>query len=139
LLEHLHGHLAGLATLALIHPAVLLRRARRRALFAATSATVLATVTAALGMVLYPAYRGALKPQIFLSSRALGNAFERKEHLAIAVVILAWVGLTAHAAAESGVSARHWARLSHIAYMGAAALAVLTAVLGVAVAVERTF
>jgi hypothetical protein len=138
LLEHVHGHLAWLATLALIHPAVLLRHPRRRAHLVTATATLLATATAALGIALYPAYRSELKLRIFESSRALGDAFERKEHLAVAVVVLSWVGLVTHWA-DAGTPARAWGRVAHVAYAGAAALAVLTAGLGIAVAVERSF
>jgi hypothetical protein len=139
LFEHVHGHLALLATLALIHPAVLLRRPRRRARLATASATVLATVTAALGLALYPTYRSLIKPAIFANSPVIGNAFERKEHLAVAVVVLAWVGLVSHWATGEATSERPWARVAHVAYVGAAAIAVLTAGLGVAVAVQRSF
>ncbi len=139
LFEHVHGHLALLATLALIHPAVLLRRPRRRAKLATASATVLTTLTAALGLALYPAYRSLLKPEIFSSSPVIGNAFERKEHLAVALVVLAWVGLVSHWAATEEASARPWARVAYVAYFGAATIAVLTAGLGVAVAVQRSF
>jgi hypothetical protein len=138
-LEHLHGHLACLATLALIHPALLLRRPQRRARLAAALATLLATATGALGFVLYPRYRAELKPGIYATSRALGDAFERKEHLAIAVVVLAWIGAVAHFASAERGAEQAWARVAHAAYASAALLAVLTAGLGIAVAVTRSF
>src|SRR5450432_3627328 len=95
-LEHIHGHLGWLSTLALFHPALLLRSRSRRALLAAALATGLVTLTGLLGVCLYPPYRSLVKPAIFAASPVVGNAFERKEHLAMAVVVLAWVGLTAH-------------------------------------------
>jgi hypothetical protein len=136
--EHLHGHLAWLATLALAHPALLLRRPRPRLLGATLAATLLVTACGALGAVLYPPYRQELKPLLFAAAPHLGVAFERKEHLAVGAVALSWVGLTAYLAErkrtpESGPS------VAFVAYAGAAALALLTACLGTAVAVGRTF
>ncbi|HEX3774708.1 MAG TPA: hypothetical protein VHV51_09610 [Polyangiaceae bacterium] len=138
--EHLHGHLGWLSTLALIHPALLLRKRMRRSLLAASLATALATLTGVLGALLYPAYRELVKPEIFQASTAFGNAFERKEHLAVGVVVLAWVGLVAHFAEcrERGVDSGS-TRVSFVAYASAATLAVLTGVFGVAVAAFRSF
>lgn len=140
LLEHVHGHLGWLSTLALFHPALLLRARPRRVLLAATLATGLVTLTGLLGICLYPPYRSLLKPQIFAASATVGAAFERKEHLAMAVIALAWVGLIAHFAQcrERELSPR-LARIAFVAYAGAAALAVVSAGLGLAVAVCRTF
>jgi hypothetical protein len=138
--EHIHGHLGWLATLALFHPALLLRRGKRRALLSAVLATALVSVTAGLGAFLYPAYRALLKPQIFASSSAIGDAFERKEHLAIAVVVLSWVGLLTHCAEGAGRTPRVAApRIAFVAYAGAALLATASAVLGLAVAAFRSF
>jgi hypothetical protein len=140
LFEHIHGHLGWLSTLALFHPAVLLRSARRRALLAAAIATALVTLTGLMGALLYPAYRSLLKPEIFHASPAVGNAFERKEHLAVAVVALAWVGLIAHwAECRQRVAAPKGARIAFVAYSGAAILAAASASLGLAVAAYRSF
>ena len=137
-IEHLHGHLAWLATVALYHPALLLRQRRRGGLVATIIATVLITATAALGAWLYPAYRTQLKPAIFAASSAFGNAFERKEHLALCAVVLAWSGLAAHWSATRERSAA-LSRLAWVAFVAAAAIATITAGLGVAVALERSF
>ncbi|HEY2409040.1 MAG TPA: hypothetical protein VGI10_23710 [Polyangiaceae bacterium] len=137
IVEHAHGHLAWLSTLALAHPALLLRARRRSVRLSASIATGLVTLTGALGASLYPAYRSTLKPAIFASSPMVGNLFERKEHLAVAVVVLAWVGLCAHWAQTR--ERPELARLAFVAYAGAAALALTCAVLGVAVAVARSF
>ncbi len=140
LFEHIHGHLGWLSTLALWHPALLLRTARRRALLAAVIATSLVTLTGLMGALLYPAYRSLVKPGIFRASSAFGNALERKEHLAIAVVALAWVGLIAHfAECRQRGSALKRARVAFVAYSGAAILAAVSAGLGLAVAAFRTF
>lgn len=140
LVEHVHGHLGWLSTLALLHPAVLLRARPRRALLATALATGLVSVTGLLGVCLYPQYRAELKPAIFAASTSMGYAFERKEHLAIAVIVLAWVGLLAHwAQCRERELGPTLARIAFVAYAGAAALALVSASLGVAVAVCRTF
>ena len=140
LFEHIHGHLGWLSTLALFHPAVLLRTRARRALLAAGLATGLVTLTGLLGASLYPAYRVLVKPVIFAASPAIGNAFERKEHLAIAVVVLAWIGLVTHwAQCRELRLARPLSRVAFVAYAGAAALATVSAVLGLTVATQGSF
>lgn len=140
LVEHLHGHLGWLATVALYHPAILLRRPRRRALVAAGLATGLATSAGLLGALLYPRYRQIIKPALFASAPLVGNMFERKEHLAVAAVVLAWTGFAAHwAVCRDGVAAARLDRAAFVAYAGAAALATVTAILGIIVAAHQTF
>jgi hypothetical protein len=140
--EHVHGHMGWLASLALVHPAILLRRTKRRALFATAAATVLVTLTAVMGAAMYPEYRTAIKPALFAEAPSLGWAFERKEHLATAAVLLAWAGLFAHLAAHrpnGRNEAERLARLAHGAYVAAAFSALLAASLGIAVACQRSF
>jgi hypothetical protein len=136
---HVHGHVGWLAALALTHPAVLLRNPRRRALSVCTAATLLATATGALGALLYPSYRVAIKPALFAANQVAALSFERKEHFGVAVVVLSWVGLVAHRAARSGAAERELARVAFVAYAGAAALAAVTAALGTFVAIEHGF
>ena len=106
----------------------------------AAIATVLATLAAVMGAAMYPAYRTHIKPALFAEAPAIGWAFERKEHLATAAVLLAWVGLAAHFAARpaDGDTTR-FARIAHGAYVGAAICALVTASLGIAVACQRSF
>ena len=140
-LEHIHGHIGWLAAVALAHPAILLRRRRRRALLAAASATGLVTVAAALGATIYPAFRVDIKPRLFAHEPAMAWAFERKEHLAVAALAMAWVGLGAHLAeyrSPAGVPGR-LDRVAFFAYVAATGAALVTATLGVAVATHRTF
>jgi hypothetical protein len=137
--EHVHGHLGWLSTLALWHPAILLRRPRRRATGAAAAATALVTVTAAAGALVYPAYRVEVKPAVFAASSLLGNLFERKEHLGVAVVLLAWTGLLVHLNAREEPLDFRAPRVAFVAFVGAAVLATLTAAMGIAVAVCATF
>ena len=139
-LEHVHGHLGWLAAVALAHPAILLRRPRRSALPAATAATAVVTAAALCGACLYPAYRAQIKPALFVAAPTIGYAFERKEHLAIGAVILAWAGLSLHWFSGRGDSRQiHLARAAFLAFVWATCLAAMTAVLGTMVATTRTF
>ncbi|HEX2569869.1 MAG TPA: hypothetical protein VH877_09970 [Polyangia bacterium] len=138
-LEHVHGHLGWLAALSLLHPAVSLRRTSRRALLSAWFGTALVSATGLLSALIYPAYRSGIKPHLFATVPAIGLAFERKEHLGIGAIALAWAGLGLHWAASQGTGPRPSARLAHLAYVGAAAMALLSAALGTLVAVERSF
>lgn len=140
--EHVHGHLGWLAAIALTHPAVLLRRTGRRAHLSVALGVALATLAGALGATLYPAYRERLRQPIFATAASMGYLFERKEHLAFGAILLAWVGAVAYAAqfrcddvgiADALRKAAHWA------FVGAAFLAIVTAVLGTVVASYRTF
>jgi len=106
LLAQAHGHLGWLAAAGLAHPAILLRRRRRRAVGAAVAATALVTIGAAVGAVLYPEYRARLKPELLVRAPLVAELFERKEHLGVAAVALAWVGLAAHLLAADGGEAR---------------------------------
>jgi hypothetical protein len=140
LVEHIHGHLGWLSALSLLHPAVLLRARPRRALLAAALSTGLVTLTGVLGVGLYPAYRITVKPGLLLAAPRVAEAFERKEHLGMAVVALSWLGLVAHLAQCRELRlAFPLSRLAFVAYAGAAALAVLSASLGLAVAVHSSF
>jgi hypothetical protein len=140
--EHLHGHLGWLAAIALVHPAVLLRRRDRRAHLSVGLAVAIATLAGALGASLYPAYRDRLRQRIFSDAPAIGYLFERKEHLAFGVVLLAWAGAVTYAAACRCADVGHRDALrkaSHWAFVASAILAVVTALLGTIVASYRTF
>lgn len=144
--EHLHGHLGWLAVAALAHPAFLLRNPRRRAPLVAVAATSLVTVVGALGAWLYPSYRVVIKRALFVESTAVGYLFERKEHLAVAVVAFAWVGMILHLRARLGgvdasprESRESLAKAAHVAYVAAAIVAFAVATLGTIVASTRTF
>jgi hypothetical protein len=139
--EHVHGHLAWLAAIALAHPAILLRRTARRAHVAVALAVGVVTLAAGMGLGIYDAYRERLRQPIFVSSPRIGYFFERKEHLAFGVVAFAWIGAIAYwaaiiAEAELRDSLR---RVAYRAFVISAALAVVTAVLGTVVATYKTF
>jgi hypothetical protein len=140
LLERVHGHVGWLSALALAHPAVLLRRPRRNVLGVATAATVLVTLAAALGALLYPAYRAGIKPLLFASTPAVGALFERKEHLGVAALALAWIGLGALALARRrDAAAPDLGRVAFVAYAGAAFVALIAAGAGLIVSAHRVF
>jgi hypothetical protein len=141
LTEHWHGHLGWLAAIALVHPAILLRQTRRRAHLAVGLAVGVSTLAAVLGVALYPSYRASLRQPIFATAATVGYLFERKEHLAFAVVALAWIGALAYVAAilADGAVRESLRRASHRAFAAAAVLATATAVLGTLVAAYRTF
>jgi hypothetical protein len=138
--EHVHGHVGWLAALALAHPAVLLRRPRRNAFGVGLAATILVTVAAALGALLYPAYRATVKPMLLAATPAVGALFERKEHLGVAALVLAWAGLGALALARRrDAAAPDLGRLAFVAYAGAAIVALVAASAGLVVGAHRTF
>jgi hypothetical protein len=141
LLEHAHGHVGWLAALALIHPAVLLRRPTRRAAWAVVLAAAVVTLAGAGGVVLYPRYRAELRQPIFASAPALGYLFERKEHVAFGAVLLAWAGTAAYfgAASVDGDARRSLRRAAHWAFVAAAVFAVTAACFGTVVASYKTF
>jgi hypothetical protein len=104
-------------------------------------ATGLATLVGALGAVLYPPYRNNLKQRLFVHAPTIGWMFERKEHLAVGAIALAWVGCAAHLSLprfpeETRV---HVARAAHLSFVAAAILASVTAALGVVVSLYTTF
>jgi hypothetical protein len=142
LLERLHGHLGWLAALALLHPAILLRRPLRRAPLSAGLATALVSVALAGGMWIYPAYRSQVKQGLFQEAPAVGWLFERKEHLAVGALLLAWTGFLSHIgqpAATDPEIRRLFGKLAHRSFVVAALLAVAVAVLGTWVAARRSF
>ncbi len=74
-----------------------------------------------------------------MESLALGNAFERKEHLAMAVVLLAWTGALAYVASQKKEDGGRAARAAFVAYALSFVLACVAAVLGTLVASHRSF
>jgi len=142
LLEHVHGHLGWLAVAALLHPAIVLRNPKRRALLSVALSTSFVVAAGLLGAEIYPSYRQKLKQGIFIHAPTLGWCFERKEHLAVGAIALALVGCAAHLAAFRVSDAEVGAMLAkgaHRAYVAAFALALGVACLGVVVASYRTF
>jgi len=141
ILVRIHGHLGWLASIALVHPAIVLRRTKRRAHLAVFLATGLVTGVFALGVVIYPDYRDRLRQMIFQQGRSIGFLFERKEHLAFGAMLLAWAGTAAYVGAMGvdGGARESLRRAAHWAFVAAAVLAVCTATLGIIVAAFRSF
>ena len=140
-LEHVHGHLGWLSAAALLHPAILLRNSKRRAHLSVALAVGFVTVTGAIGAFLYAPYRDRVKQQLFIHAPSVGYLFERKEHLAFGAIFLAWAGGVAYAAAIRAEEPLRipLRRFAFLAFVFACGLTLCTAVLGVAVAVVRTF
>jgi hypothetical protein len=142
LTEHVHGHLGWLAAAALVHPAIVLRNRRRRAHLAVGSSVGLVTLVGGLGAWIYEPYRDRLKQSIFLHAPTVGFLFERKEHLAFGAIGLAWAGAIAYAVAtrvDDDATRTSLRTVAFYAFVFAAALAIVTAVLGVIVATYKTF
>jgi hypothetical protein len=139
--EHLHGHLGWLAAIALVHPAVLLRRTKRKAPLSVGLAVAVVTLAGALGAHMYPDYRDKLRQSIFQHARAIGYLFESKEHLAFGAILLAWAGAIAYFGATrvDGNVRESLRKAAHVAFVAAAALAVVTAALGTIIAAYKTF
>jgi hypothetical protein len=139
--EHVHGHVGWLAALALVHPAILLRRTKRKAHLSVVLATAVATLAGVMGVVMYGDYRDRLRQHIFQQARTMGFLFERKEHLAFGAIFLAWAGALAYFCATrlEGQPREHLRRAAHWSFVAAAALCVVTAVLGTMVAAFKTF
>jgi hypothetical protein len=140
LIESVHGHLGVLAAVALLHPAILLRRGA--ALARGTRlAVVLTGLVVALaygsGLFLYREYVARVRIRLFALSPRAGMLFETKEHLAF-VVAAASLGAVACAlcAPRESVSLR---RAAATLFAVAAALCLVTAALGSYVASVADF
>jgi hypothetical protein len=139
--EHVHGHLGWLAAIALVHPAILLRRTKRKAHLAVGLAVAVVTAVGGMGVAIYGDYRDKLRQSIFQHAPAMGYLFERKEHLAFGAILLAWAGAVAYVAAArlEGDPREHLRKAAHWSFVAAATLAVVTAALGTVVAAYKTF
>lgn len=139
--EHVHGHIGWLAAIALIHPAIVLRRTKRRAHLAVGLSVGMVTLAGGLGVSMYADYRDRLRQSIFQHAPAIGFLFERKEHLAFGAFLLAWAGAGAYLAAMKleGDTRERLRRAAHWSFVAAAAMALVTAVLGTVIASYKTF
>lgn len=140
LLERVHGHLGWLAAAALLHPAIVLRRPRRRARLAAVLSALFATAAGGLGAFIYADYSRTLRRAMYVASPRYGLLFERKEHLAFAAIALAWAGCALHLTAhDDDPAAATRARAAHYAFVAAFALTALVAAMGTVIASFRSF
>lgn len=140
LLESIHGHLGILAAVALLHPAILLRKGRalsRGLWWSVVLTTALVTFAFATGIALYDDYRTVVKRDLFLEDPTAGLLFETKEHIAWAVLVLTLGAgaLTALAPTES----KHMRKSAALMYAVAAGVCIVTVALGTYVAAVRGF
>lgn len=136
--ETLHGWLGWASIVSLSIPAFLLLRARRPRDEIVVACTSFATLVALLGGWLYSYYTPLLKRAVYVASFRTGLLMERKEHLAVVALALAWCGCLLHVAGEDDAR-RTRARIAHGCFVVAAVLALSIAVLGATVASTRTF
>ncbi|NOY27454.1 MAG: hypothetical protein GXP62_16430 [Oligoflexia bacterium] len=114
LAERLHGHVAVLGLAVLIHPLLSLRRRAglsRGTLLSATLAAVLVLVSTLSGWLIYPTYRGQVKPNLVHHNIGVARHFESKEHLAfftMALVIGGVLVLWTAGRSAAGRSAAWW-------------------------------
>jgi hypothetical protein len=140
-LESIHGWLGWASIGALGVPAALmLRPERARALRRIVVAcTAFATLAATLGGFLYAYYTPMLKRAVYVASFRTGLLMERKEHLAVAALALAWCGCLLHVAGDVDDARRTRTRIAHACFVVSAVLAFVIAVIGATVASTRTF
>jgi len=139
-LQSIHGHLGMLATAALIHPAVVLRKGKPlgyRSRWAVSLSTAFTVLAYSAGIAIYADYRNLVKRALFRADLHAGLLFETKEHLALAVVCLALGALVAALAAPRHATGLR--RTAAIVYALAAALCLLTGGLGIYVTSVRGF
>jgi peptidoglycan/LPS O-acetylase OafA/YrhL len=134
-LESVHGHLGALAVVALVHPAILLRRGlplSRGARWAVALSTATTLAAFGLGVGIYEQYRATVKRDVFAASRTVGFLFETKEHVGYAVAALALGAcVAALVAPPQAVAVR---RAAAAAYAIGAVLCLVVAGLGTFVA-----
>lgn len=140
ILEGVHGHLGVLAAVALIHPAILLRKGRplSRGMRWSVGLTTMVVVAAfGMGLFIYGDYREVVKRPLLLGSFEVGMLFETKEHLAWGVLTLALgAGVAAFAAPRE---AKRLRQLSAAFYAVAAVLCFVVVALGTYVASVQGF
>jgi hypothetical protein len=141
LVVRIHGHLGWLAAIALVHPAILLRRTKRKADLSVGLSVGLVTTVFGIGVSMYTDYRDHLRQALFQHGPGYGYLFERKEHLAFGVLLLAWAGALSYAGARwvDGGPQAALRKAAHWAFVAAAVMAVVTAGLGTVVAAFRSF
>ncbi len=114
LLERIHGHLAVLALVVLVHPLLSLGRGkvlRRGTLVAAVAGLALLLPAFALGWTLYPEWRTHVKARLLIESPGAAQAFEVKEHLAwfaLALAVAATGALIASGRLPEGRRLARW-------------------------------
>lgn len=137
-LESIHGWLGWTSIGALAIPAVLLLRSRAPRVEIIVACTVFATIVGVLGGWIYSYYTPLLKRAVYVASFRTGLLMERKEHLAVVALCMAWIGCFLRMAGDRDET-RTRMRIAHGSFVVAAVLAFAVAVLGATVASTRTF
>lgn len=140
LLLLVHGHAAALATVALVHPAVILWRGAplsRGGRWALGGAMALTTLAFGLGIAIYGDYRTLVKNDLFVASPEAGMLFETKEHIAWVVLVSSLgAGAAAFLAPPRAAALR---RIAARVFAGAAVACAATWALGTWVTHIRSF
>ncbi|MBK8173431.1 MAG: hypothetical protein IPK60_24280 [Sandaracinaceae bacterium] len=140
LLESMHGHFGVLLTVALLHPAILLRKGQplsRGTKWSVALTSALSCVAFSLGCTIYEPYRAQIKRPLFFDHPSAGLLFETKEHLAFVVLALSLAaGVGAWTAPRHAKEARQAAAMM---YATATLLCVLVGGIGTYVASTRGF
>ncbi len=132
LLERIHGHAAVLGLAVLLHPVITLARGRplgRGGRWSAGLAGALIALPSVGGWLLYPHYRGHIKPSLIADNLPVALAFESKEHLAFVCLCLTLSGVAVALGAP-----RHARRVGLPLLAGAWVCGVVTGGLGLFVA-----
>lgn len=140
LLQAIHGHLGILAAVALLHPAIVLRRGKpltRRNKWSVGLANLTTLLAFGTGLFIYGDYRRLVKRALFQASTEAGMLFETKEHVAFAVLVLTLGAGAAAWLAPAG--ARATRRAAAFVFGVAAALCLMTAGFGSYVTAVRGF
>lgn len=138
--ESIHGHLGVLAAIALVHPAILLRRGlplSRGARLSVILSSGLVIGAYSFGIASYGAYRETVKRGLFAIDPRTGLLFETKEHLAYVTLAIAVAALGCALLAPSRAEGTR--RLASRLYAAAAGLCIAVVGLGTWVAAVRGF
>lgn len=140
LLETVHGHLGVLAAVALLHPAILLRKGRPLSTGARLSVVLtsaLVVLAFATGLYIYPDYRSSVRAGLFHADPTAGLLFETKEHLAYGVIATTFGAAACALLAPRKSHALR--RAAALAFAVGAALCIITVAMGSYVAAVHGF
>ena len=132
--------MAALALVALLHPALMLRRGQplsRGRKLAVLLSTGMVVVTFLLGSSLYPAYRRELKEPLVSEAAEIAALFETKEHIAWLVLTLSLSACCCALVAPRDATGLR--KLAALTFFIATVATLIAFVLGTVVASVRSF